>query len=198
MRITALVLLALLTGSIHTVRSNCIPWEQPQKPDTSSSQIVQINNSHIKITIATGGIPYRPPQATYHVGESIPLVITMTNTGTAPVYVCASGPIYQNQPQLLRNGEPVPYTSFRQSMIQTTAKDQTCHRENLPQQILLPPNEPTVVDWFNLVQGTTSLYDDGWYDTLQPGKYTLTNQRRLTCCDGAFVVSNTIDFVVVP
>ena len=198
MRITGLLLLALLTGSIHTVRSNCLPREQPQKSDTSSSQIVQSNSNQIKITIATGGMPYGPPKATYHVGESIPLVITMTNTGTSPVYVCASAPIYQDLPQLLRNAQTVPYTSFRQSMIQTSAKDQTCQKENLPQQILLPPNEPIVVDWFNLVQGTTSLYDDGWYESLQPGKYTLSNQRRLTCCDGEFVVSNTIDFVVVP
>jgi len=195
MRIIGLVLLALLAGSIHTVRSNCLPRA---KSDTSSTQIVQTNSSQITITIATGGTPYGPPKSTYHVGESIPLVVTMTNTGTSPVYVCESAPIYQDRPQLLRNGEPVSYTSFRQSMIQTSVKDQTCQTENLPQQILLPPSEPVVVDWFSLVQGTNSLYDDGWYESLPPGKYTLSNQRRLTCCDGEFVVSNTIDFVVVP
>jgi hypothetical protein len=83
-------------------------------------------------------------------------------------------------------------------MMQTAEKDKTCQKDNLPQQVLLPPYEPTVVDWFNLAQGANSLYDDGWYEPLPMGKYTLTNSRRLGCCDGPLIESNTINFEVVP
>jgi hypothetical protein len=201
MQIAARVLLPMLigltglTGSIRADRSECVALEPAQQ--SNSGQRGQINGNQIKITIATGGGPYRPARDSFRVGEPIPLVITMTNTGSQPVYVCESGTLYQDRPQLLKDGQPFSYTSFRQSMIQTAEKDNTCDKENLPQQVLLRPNEPTVVDWFNLAEGATSLYDDGWYESLRPGKYTLTNKRRLSCCDGAFVEANTINFVVV-
>jgi hypothetical protein len=195
MSIAALVLMTILTGSIRADRSACVPLEPAQQSNTSSRQT---NGNEIKITIATGGGPYRPAKGSFRVGEPIPLVITMTNTGSQPVYVCESSTFYQDRPQLLMNGEPVPYTSFRQSMVQTAEKANTCQTDNLPQQVLLRPNEPTVVDWFNLAQGATSLYDDGWYEALQPGKYTLTSRRRLSCCDGSFIDTDTINFVVVP
>jgi len=198
MSIAALMLLAMITGGAHAVRSGCIPLEPTQQANNSSSQGDQINSSQIKITIAPGGAPYRPAKNTFRVGEPVPLVITMTNTGSQPVYVCESGTLYQDRPQLLRDGKPIAYTSFRQSMVQTAEHEKTCKTENLPQQILLRPNEPVVVDWFNLVEGATSLYDDGWYESLPPGKYTLTDRRRLYCCDGAFIETNTISFVVVP
>lgn len=190
MSIATLILMTMLTGSAHAVRSDCIPLQPTQQSKAASGQI--------RITITTGGVPNRPAKDTYRVGESIPLTITMTNTGSEPVYVCESGTLYQDRPQLLRNGQPVAYTSYRQSMVQAAEKDQTCKHDNLPQQILLRPNEPTVVDWFNLVEGATSLYDDGWYEPLPAGKYTLTNQRRLNCCDGALLETNTINFVVIP
>jgi hypothetical protein len=198
MSITALVLLTMLTTSTQTVRQACVLLEPTQQANTASSRGGHIDASQIKMTIATGGAPYRPAKDTFHVGEPVPLVITMTNTGSQPVYVCESGTLYQDRPQLLRDGKAVPYTSFRQSMMQAAERDQTCKKENLPQQILLPPNEPVVVDWFNLAEGAPSLYDDGWYESLPPGKYTLTNGHRLSCCDGAFVEANTINFVIVP
>jgi len=197
MSIAALVLLTMLTGSTHAVRSDCVRLGPTQQSNTSSGQRGQINGNQIKISIATGGGPYRPAKDTFRVGEAIPIVITMTNTGNEPVYVCESATLYQDRPQLLRDGKPVPYTSFRQSMMQAAERDKTCQKEDLPQQVLLRPNEPTVVDWFNLAEGAASLYDDGWYGSLPAGKYTLTSQRRLSCCDGAFVEANTINFVVV-
>jgi hypothetical protein len=197
MSIAALILMTILVGGTG-VRSDCISLESNQQPNTSLDQRGQINGGQIKITITTGGVSNRPAKDTYRVGEPIPLVITMTNTGSEPVYVCESATFYQDRPQLLRNGQAVPYTSDRQSMVQTAEKDETCQQEDLPQQVLLRPNEPTVVDWFNLVEGVTSLYHDGWYEPLPAGKYTLTNQRRLNCCNGARIASNTIAFVVLP
>lgn len=198
MRIAVLVIMTMLTGSSHAVRSDCTPMGPTQQSSTSSSPRGQINGNQIKISIATGGGPYRPVKTTFRVGEPVPLVITVTNTGSQPIYVCESGTLYQDRPQLLKNSEPVPYASFRQTMMKISDRDKPCQKDNLPQQILLRPNEPTVVDWFNLAEGTPSLYEDGWYESLQPGNYTLTNRRLLNCCDGALIESNTINFEVIP
>ncbi|MDT4965320.1 MAG: hypothetical protein QOJ64_57 [Acidobacteriota bacterium] len=198
MNIAALVLLAMMTGGTGAAPSRCIQLGPTQQAASSSGQQGQISASRIKITIATGGIPYRANKNTFRAGEPVPLVITMTNTGSDLVHVCESGTLYQDRPQLLRDGKPLVYTSFRQSMMQVVERDKTCNREDLPQQILLPPNEPTVVDWSNLVEGASSLYEDGWYESLPAGKYTLIVRRRLSCCDGPFIESNTITFEVVP
>src|SRR5258705_12767446 len=198
MSIAALVLMTILTGSAHAVRLDCIQLEATQQSTPSSSRAGQINNGQIKITIATGGGPYRPAKDAYHVGERIPVVITMTNTGTEPVYVCESGTLYQDRPQLLKDDKPVNYQSVQQSMMLEAERDRTCDDVNLPQQVLLRPNEPTVVDWFVLAEGATSVDDDAWYEPLQRGKYRLSDQRRLNCCDGALIETNTIEFVITP
>jgi hypothetical protein len=191
MSIAALMLLTMLTGTSHVARQACVPLAAIQQSNVT-------NGNQIKISLATGGGPYRPAKDTFRVGEPVPLVITMTNIGGEPVYVCESSTLYQDRPQLLRDGKPVPYASFRQSMTEAAERDKTCRKDNLPQQIMLSPNEPTVVDWSNLAEGASSLYDDGWYETLPVGKYTLTDRRRLSCCDGVFVATDTINFEVVP
>ncbi|MCU1268630.1 MAG: hypothetical protein JWM21_4948 [Acidobacteria bacterium] len=198
MSIAALVLLTMLTGSIGAGRSDCVSLEPTQQSNPSSVQRGQLDGSRIKITIATGGGPYGPASNTYRVGQRVPVVITMTNTGSQPVYVCESGTLYQDRPQLLKDGKPVGYLSFTQSLMQTAEKDGTCNRDNLPQQILLRPNEPVVVDWFVLAEGASSVDDDAWYEPLQPGKYALSDRRRLNCCDGPLIETNTIEFVVTP
>ena len=193
MRIAALVILMMLSGVTQADRSDCGPMKATQQSNSASGQRRQI-----KISIATGGEPYPPAKDTYRVGERVPVVITMTNTGSEPVYVCESGTLYQDRPQLLKDGKSVPYISYRQSMMELAVRDKTCDKENLPQQVLLRPNQPTVVDWFTLAEGATSIDDDGWYEPLGPGKYTLSNQRRLSCCDGTSIETNKISFVVVP
>ena len=202
MRILALVLVMMMSGFTRADRTDCVQSAATQPSNSQAKsiggQISQINDGQIKISIATGGAPLRPATDTYQVGQRVPLVITMTNTGSQPVYVCESGTLYQDRPQLLKDGKPVQYTSYRQSMVELTQRDKTCDKENLPQQVLLRPNDPTVVDWFTLAVGTASIDDDGWYEPLGPGKYTLSNQRRLSCCEGPLIETNTISFVVVP
>jgi hypothetical protein len=197
MSIAALVLLTTLTASAHAVRLVCFPMGRAQQSN-SSRERGQINGNQIKISIATGGGPYGPAKDTYRVGEHIPVVITMTNTGSEPVYVCETGTLYQDRPQLLKDGKQVAYESFQQSTMEETEKDKTCDQDNLPQQILLRPNEPTVVDWFVLSKAAASFNDVAWFEPLQPGKYTLSDRRRLSCCDGELIETNTINFVVVP
>jgi len=193
MRIAALVLLMTLSCIARAARPDCVSAEAIQQSNASGGQ-----SSQIKIIIAMGGGPFRPPRDTFQVGDRIPVVITMTNTGSQPVYVCQSGTLYQDRPQLLKDGEPVSYMPFTQSMMHAAVIDKTCATTNVPQQILLRPNEPVVVDWFVLALGAATLDDYAWFVQLGPGKYTLSDRRRLTCCDGPFVESNSINFTVVP
>src|SRR5258707_9369866 len=123
MSIAALVLMMMLSGFTHADRAGCIQSEATQQSNSVSGQISQINSSQIKSAIATGGAPIRPAMDTYRVGQRVPLVITMTNTGSEPVYVCESGTLYQDRPQLLKDGKPVPYTPDRQSMIELAVRD---------------------------------------------------------------------------
>ena len=185
MRITAFVLLMMLTCVTRADRPDLVSAITTQQSNSAGDQ-----HGQIKISIATGGGPYQPAKDTFRVGERVPVVITMTNTGSTPVYVCESGALYQDRPELLKDGKPVPYESFQQSSIKMAEKDKTCDQANLPQQILLRPNEPTVIDWFVLSKAASSFNDVGWYEPLQPGKYTLSDRRRLNCCDGETCMLN--------
>jgi hypothetical protein len=198
MGIAALVLLTILAGTMGGDGPVNRAAEATQRLNPPSSLSSPPNSSQIKISIATGGGPYGPAKDTYQVGERIPVVITVTNTGTQPVSVCETGTLYQDRPQLLKDGKEIPYESFQQSAMEAAEKEKTCATVNLPQQILLRPNEPTVIDWFVLMKGATSFNDVAWYEQLPPGKYTLSNQRRLSCCDGPLTETNTIKFQVVP
>ena len=78
-----------------------------------------------------------------------------------------------------------------------TKRNHVCEQENLPEPISLQPNESKLADWLVLVDSDLSGADT-WYDSLPAGKYELTLERRLNCCSGPMVNSNTIDFEVVP
>jgi hypothetical protein len=197
MRITALVLLMMLACVTRADRPDLVSAKGTQQSNSPPGS-ARGQRSQIKISIATGGGPYRPAKQTYRVGERVPVVITMTNTGSQPVYVCETGTLYQDRPKLLKDGKPVPYMSFQQSSMQAAESGKTCDEDNLPQQILLRPNEPAVVDWFVLSTGASSFNDVAWYDPLGPGKYTLSDQRRLTCCEGPLIETSAINFQVVP
>src|SRR6266850_3978426 len=84
MNIASLMLLITLSGISGADLPQCVSMQA----NSSSVQVGQINSNQIKITIATGGGPYGPAKDTFRVGESVPLVITMTNTSNQPVYVC--------------------------------------------------------------------------------------------------------------
>src|SRR5229473_7017793 len=125
MRIAALVILTMVSGVTQADRSNGGPVKATQQSNSPSNSVGD-QRRQIKISIATGGGPYRPAKGTYRVGKRVPVVITMTNTGSEPVYVCESGALYQDRPQLLKDGKPVPYLSYSQSMMQAAEKDKTC------------------------------------------------------------------------
>lgn len=152
----------------------------------------------IKVTIATTDGFLGQPAKRYKVGEQIPVTITMTNTSKQPLYTCISSDVYQDLPKLTRDGQLVPYMNWQSFETEYATRNHMCQEENLPEPALLKPNEPTVADWFVLVNDRTEDGAYAWYDTLPAGKYELTIQRRLACCDGPMVESNKVSFEVVP
>jgi len=139
------------------------------------------------------------PTTHYHVGEQVIVTLAMTNTSTQPGYVCDSSDLYQDLPILKKNGHLLPYTKWQTYLLGNVQTDQTCRHDDLPERILLKTNEPTVVDFLTVVDD--SQYPTGaqsWYDSLTPGNYELTMQRRLGCCDGPMIESNKISFEVTP
>jgi hypothetical protein len=156
----------------------------------------------VKVAIATGGGLFGPPKDRYRAGQRIPVVISMTNQGREPIYVCDSSTLYQDRPSLLKDGRPLPYEVVQKTMMNTSERDRTCEHLDedidLPEQRLLKPGETAVVDWYILSEGTTPMGDMAWYTSLQPGKYELSTQRRMGCCEGPWVESNKISFEILP
>lgn len=77
-------------------------------------------------------------------------------------------------------------------------RNHTCKDVSLPEPVFLPPNEPVQADFFVLVDTPDFVGAESWYDSLPAGKYELSIQRRLSCCDGPLVESNKISFQVTP
>lgn len=152
----------------------------------------------IKVTIATTAGFLGQPVNQYKVGEQIPVSITMTNTSAQPIDACISSDIYQDRPRLTRDGKVVPYMNAQSYEARYAKHNEVCKEENLPEPVRLEPNKPTVADWLVLVGDGISTQADAWYDSLPPGKYELSLQRQLACCDGPMVESNKISFEVVP
>lgn len=166
---------------------------QSTKPASS-----QTSTSPIKVTIATTAGFLGQPNSRFKVGEQIPVSITMTNTSAQNLYTCVSSDLYQDRPRLTRDGKVVPYLNAASYEARYASRNQVCKQENIPEQVLLEPNKPTVADWLVLVGDGVSTQADAWYDSLPAGKYELSIQRQLACCDGPLVESNKISFEVVP
>ena len=153
----------------------------------------------IRVTIASVSSFLGPPTNRYRAGDQIPITITMTNTSPSTVYTCLSSDIYQDVPKLTRDGKVVPYMNWQSYERLNAQRDNACHNEdeNIKEPVILRPNEPQMADWFVLADGDISSGAEAWYDPLPVGKYELSIQRRLACCEGPRVQSNTINFEVV-
>jgi hypothetical protein len=163
-------------------------------PDSSSD-----NNQSIKVTIGTVSPSLDGPTRSYRSGQLIPVAINLTNMTNEPVYSCLSSDIYQDFPRLNRNGQLVSQTNWQTYLLQTAAKDQTCQKDDLPDETLLLPNQSRFVDFLIVADDNSDPTGAlAWYDQLPPGHYELSVQRRFGCCAGPMVESNTVDFEVTP
>ena len=112
----------------------------------------------LKVTITTGGGLFGPPKGSYRVGQRIPVVISMTNSGSEPVYVCDTSTLYQDRPRLLKDGRPLPYEDGQRGMMAASERDKTCKNldedlDDFMEQRLVKPGETAVVDWYILTEG---------------------------------------------
>ena len=194
---TTILILFAFISALNAPAGN---WGQPHQGQSqeTSQRTVTPPESAIKVTIATVGSYLGPPTAHYKVGQQIPVTITMTNTSTAPLSACISSDLYQNLPKLTKNGELVPYMKWQSYERVNAQRNDTCKEDNLPEPVLLTPNEPVQADFFVLVDSPTYTGAEAWYDTLPAGKYELSIQRRFSCCDGPMVESNKISFEITP
>jgi len=184
----ALVLVVLV--ALQFKSSYAIPQ---QSTDTGTQK-----NSPVQVSINTGGGLFGPAKGRYKVGQRVPVSITMTNNSDQPVEICDSDTVYQDRPKLLKDGQPVSYIIGQAQILRTVESDRTCTRLDVPDPIILKPKESRVVDWFILAEGSDPQGDLSWYEPLVAGKYELSIQRRLECCDGPMLQSNKITFEVVP
>jgi len=187
----------LLLGSVLAL-SQPVANDKPQDSAPTTGRPLTPEERSVKITIATVASFFGPPTNRYKVGDQIPITITMTNTSQTAVSTCISADLYQNLPKLTRDGKEIPYMGWQSYERLNAQRDRVCENDNLPEPVLLRPNEPKLADWFVLVDSGTSSGAEAWYDALPPGKYELTIQRRLACCEGPMVESNKTSFEVTP
>lgn len=66
--------------------------------------------------------------------------------------------------ELTRDGKVVPYANSLSYETVNAKRNHVCEEENLPEPVLLKPNEPRVADWFLLVNDRTTEDADAWYE----------------------------------
>jgi hypothetical protein len=91
-RALTLLIGATLILSILLIGSNRGYSSQAQQ--NGSERPLTGQERAIKVTITTGGGLFGPVKALYHVGDPVPVAITMTNTSKQVTQVCVSGTLY--------------------------------------------------------------------------------------------------------
>ena len=152
-----------------------------------------VRESAVKVKITTGGGLYGPPKTQYKVGEEIPVVISLTNTTDGTLTYCRSTSVFQNRPELKRDGQLVPYLTNLTKQADEADFIQRCEASAARQLYSLQPKKTRVVDWFSLNRGSLD-----WYGPLPAGRYELLLRRRLACCQGLLLESDTITFEIKP
>ena len=191
-KISALLIVALM--AVNPAKTSKAPSElQPHDQNGATAK----QQPAPQVTIAVGS-EIGVSKDLFKVGEAILVTITMINSSPEPQNVCLSANLYQNLPVLTKDGEPVAIMEWTSEVRTIVQRDKTCQDINLPEKITLSPKTKKAVDWFTLVDSTVPTGADAWYDTLTPGRYELSIQRRFDCCDGVMVQSNKTSFTVVP
>jgi hypothetical protein len=193
-----MILLVIIVAFALSASAGNTRIDRARSQQQNSVKTLNDVGSAITVTIMTGGGLFGPPKNRYKVGEQVPVSIAITNTSAQPIYVCDSSTVYQDLPKLVKDGRILPYLKWQSFLLADSKKNDTCRKEDLPEPVILKPKESPVADWFVLVDSTISTGSLAWYDSLAPGKYELTTQRRFGCCDGPMVESNKISFEIVP
>jgi hypothetical protein len=119
----------------------------------------------------------------YHVGDKIFFRLLVTNTSTEDVGFTNADYYYYDRPQLLRDGEVVPYRDGLAELLKKVDKT----FGDTSRAYLIPPHGTAEV--------TVKIED--WYGPLEPGRYLLTVKRRFVW-GGEWIESPSLMFEVVP
>lgn len=174
----------------------CVLWGSQPRGSSAGQEAAAAaaaSDGSITVTIALGGGLHGPVRDRFKVGEEIPVVISMTNTGDEPAKYCLSTTVIQNRPQLERDGQLLPYLSHLLKLVDTETATERCESSAFRQFYWLQPKQPKIVDWIALGQRGVL-----WYEPLPPGHYELALLRRVECCKGRMIKSNKVAFDIVP
>ena len=152
-----------------------------------------VSEGAIKVTITTGGGLHGTVKSQFKVGEDIPVVISMINTGNEPAKYCLSTAVIQNRPQLVRDGRQLPYLTNLTEQVDRETAVERCEGSEFRKFYQLQPKQERIVDWITISQRGIV-----WYAPLPPGHYELVLMRRIECCQGPMLKSNKVAFEVVP
>src|ERR1043166_7234981 len=75
------------------------PSGSSARQDKTGAAEAPVSQNPIQVTITTGGGLHGPAKSRFKVGEDIPVVISLANTGDAPAKYCLSTTLFQNRPQ---------------------------------------------------------------------------------------------------
>jgi hypothetical protein len=134
-------------------------------------------------------------------GETIDGTVWMTNMGDAPVCVCSSVTLYQDKPQLFKDGKEIPYQKEQREWVQQYWNSNKACLEVVVTRAFefhkLEPHVRTRVDWFVISEGKQKTANIKWYDTLGVGHYQLTLTRKFDCCGGPEAISEPFNFEII-
>jgi hypothetical protein len=140
----------------------------------------------LQVTIAPVGTDPDTPKGQFQKGETVYVLLSMTNTGDEPMTVAAGDPFYQSRVQLLKDGKPVPYKRQVLELLRSKEKRGASGGDGV-MTINLQPKRATRVRYFDLAD---------WFGQLEPGHYQLTVRHRFRG-KGKLIESNAVTFDVL-
>jgi hypothetical protein len=191
-----LILVAFISVSGAFMKDFQLPTGN-QSPQQVTARVQPSPEPAAKVTIQTAADSLGAQTARFNVGDQILVPITITNTSNDFLNVCLSADLYQNLPKLTKDGQPVAIMRWQLEARQRAQLDRTCKELNVPDIALLQPKASKLLDWLVLVDSGVPSGAETWYDSLPPGKYELSLQRRINCCDGPMIESNKVSFEIV-
>jgi hypothetical protein len=121
----------------------------------------------------------------YKGGDKIFFELFLTNTSPQQVLIPIVDHYFQNRPQLLRDGHPVPYRDAVAKLVKSKDKQPVFSRTDV---LRLERYETKRVKLVNI---------SDWYELLEPGHYELVVKHRFIL-GGAWIESSPVTFEVVP
>ena len=187
MRKSCLIVFGVIIASVGSILA-----QEPNQDQSIHKRLIELlrHPTFITLRLSTPNYPSREKPtdapAPYYEKAFIDFQLFMTQNSSDSLTIwTARDPYYQCRPELMRDGEIVPYTKEGQERVKI-AETQPDNGGGKPLE-LKPGREYQMFD-VNL---------DHWYGPLQPGRYQLVVRKRFVW-DGDWIQSNPVIFEVLP